>query len=285
MQYNPTYSGEYLEVPCGGCVGCRIDRSREWAIRCTHEAQMHRENCFITLTYAPEHLPPRGSLEKAAFQAFMKRLRKHFSPAKIRFFACGEYGSDKERPHYHACIFGVGFDDKYPWSKRGDNITYRSATLEKLWPFGISEIGAVTWQSAAYTARYIMKKINGPDAEDAYQKVDITTGEIVDLEREFVLASLKPGLGYDWFQKYWRDVFPSDRVVLDGKEYSVPRYYYKLLEQLEPEMAEEIKAERTQRAKEVPEEERSTKRLAARQEFKERQTAQLRRGYEEGSQP
>ncbi len=80
-------NGQKIEVACGQCIGCRLDKSKEWAIRCVHEAQMHEANCFITLTYNAENLPSDGSLVKEHFQKFMKRLRKT-TPQKIRYFHC-----------------------------------------------------------------------------------------------------------------------------------------------------------------------------------------------------
>ena len=94
-----------VQVPCGKCIGCRLDYSRKWAIRCVLEAQMHKENCFLTLTYDDEHLPKGEKLEKEEMQKFWKRLRKA-TGTKIRYYMAGEYGTEGGRPHYHACVFG-----------------------------------------------------------------------------------------------------------------------------------------------------------------------------------
>lgn len=157
-----------LQVPCGQCVGCRLERSRQWAVRCVHESQLHKENCFITLTYASEHLPPDSSLHYRDFQLFMKRLRKKFTGKKIRFYMCGEYGENFGRPHFHACLFGHNFDDLKLWKTQNNIPLYRSKILEELWPFGHSSVGSVTFESAAYVARYIMKKVTGEAAELHY---------------------------------------------------------------------------------------------------------------------
>lgn len=144
-------------VACGRCSGCRLERSRQWAIRCMHESSLHEFNSFITLTYAPKHLPPGGTLVLKHWQQFMYRLRKKYGKG-IRFFHCGEYGEKLGRPHYHAILFGLDFADKTKWKMRRGYQTWRSKSLEKLWPFGHSEIGSVTFESAAYVARYILKK-------------------------------------------------------------------------------------------------------------------------------
>ncbi|AXH74125.1 MAG: replication initiator protein [Microviridae sp.] len=156
-----------LKVPCGQCVGCRLERSRQWAIRCVHEASLHKKNCFITLTYNDEHLPENSSLDYRVFQLFMKRLRKKYGD-NIRFYMCGEYGENFGRPHFHACLFNHDFSDKKLWKTVNKMPLFRSAELEELWPFGFSSIGSVTFESAAYVARYIMKKITGEAAEKHY---------------------------------------------------------------------------------------------------------------------
>lgn len=219
-----SHSGEELELPCGQCIECRFKRSRDWAIRCMHEASLHADNSFITLTYAPEHLPPDQSLNYDHFQRFMKRLRKRVR-LPVRFYMCGEYGENFGRPHYHACIFGYGFPDKklLMRTKNGDNL-FTSEMLNQLWPYGLSSIGEVNFQSAAYVARYIMKKITGDRAFDHYNKVD-DDGVIVSRTPEFTRMSLKPGIGSGWFNKYHSDVFPHDHVIVKGKECSPPRYY------------------------------------------------------------
>lgn len=172
FEYNPKYCGQTmpdLQVPCGQCVGCRLERSRQWAIRCMHEAQMHKQNCFITLTYDDKHLPEDHGLHYKHFQDFMKRLRKKYG-AGIRFYMCGEYGEQLGRPHFHACIFGMDFADKKLWKTTGSKSKlYRSAELEKLWTFGFSSVGDVNFESAAYVARYIMKKVTGEAATEHYR--------------------------------------------------------------------------------------------------------------------
>jgi hypothetical protein len=100
-----------LELPCGQCIGCRLERSRQWAMRCLHESSLYDRNAFVTLTYDDEHLPPGGSLNYPDFQRFMKRLRKN-SKSPIRFYMGGEYGESTLRPHFHVCLFGYDFPDK-----------------------------------------------------------------------------------------------------------------------------------------------------------------------------
>ena len=230
-----------LSLPCGQCVGCRLERSRQWAIRCMHEASLHDQNCFITLTYSDEHVPKDMSLHYEHFQLFMKRLRKKYPDKRIRFYMAGEYGEKFDRPHFHACIFGFDFPDKKYFRRlsSGSHI-YRSQDLEGLWPYGYSSIGDVNFQSAAYVARYIMKKINGKprldkdgnwiDPEDHYRYCDLETGELMQRTPEFNKMSLKPGIGFNWYKKYMTDVYPHDYVIVNGKKCKPPRYYDKNFE-------------------------------------------------------
>lgn len=206
-----------IKLPCGQCMGCRIDRAREWAVRCMHEAKLHEDNAFLTLTYNDENLPVSGSLDYSHFQKFMKRLRHVSGP--VRFFMCGEYGDQTARPHYHALIFGYDFPDKRYWRRSAGGFPlYRSAQLEKLWTYGNAEIGSVTVQSAGYCARYCLKKVTGDLSESHYS----------GRTPEFAHMSLKPGIGAKFFEKYEAGIFPDDFVVADGIKVPVPRYYEKL---------------------------------------------------------
>lgn len=216
-----------LQLPCGQCIECRLERSRQWAMRCMHEAKMHKDNCFLTLTYKPECLPERGQLVYSDFQKFMKRFRKRFG--KCKYYMCGEYGDENWRPHFHACVFGVDLPDKRPFkTTQSGEVLYRSDILDKLWPYGIASVGSVTFQSAAYVARYCVQKRTGKEADSYYARVD-ENGRY-QLEPEFNHMSLKPAIGSAFLEKYWADVFPHDYVVVNGSPCKVPKYYVKLLE-------------------------------------------------------
>lgn len=217
-----------LSLPCGQCIGCRLERSRQWAMRCMHEAQLHEKNCFITLTYDNTHLPSDGSLHYKDFQLFIKRLRKKFGNSRIRYYMAGEYGENFGRPHFHACIFGHDFHDKKLWKRSPSGaMLYRSEDLELLWPFGYSSIGDVNFESAAYVARYIMKKVTGHNSKAHYTETNPETGEITTRKPEFNKMSLKPGIGYDWYKKYKSDVYPHDYVIIKGKKVKPPKFYDK----------------------------------------------------------
>lgn len=217
-----------VTIPCGMCVGCRMERAQSWAVRCMHEARMHEYSSFVTLTYSDEKLPFRHALVYRDFQLFIHRLRKRLGKP-VRFYMSGEYGERTGRPHFHACLFGVFFPDREYYRKSGSGSRlYKSAFLDSVWGLGLCSIGDVTFESACYTARYICKKVTGDMAEDHYRRVDGDTGEVYFLPPEFSRMSLKPGIGATWFAKFQDDVLPRDYVVVDGRKVKVPRYYMEL---------------------------------------------------------
>lgn len=223
--------GREIKLPCGQCIGCRLERSRQWAVRCMHEASMYDNNSFVTLTYDDDHVPHDFSLHYRDFQLFMKKLRK--SVGFVRFFMCGEYGEQTSRPHFHACLFGYRPGDLYYWRKLPSGFdSYRSPSLEAIWTDGACEVGDVTYESAAYVGRYCLKKVTGSAAKEHYSAVDGSTGEIYERRPEFARMSLKPGIGRTWFDRYRDEVFPRDRVVVRGVECKPPRYYKKVYDSI-----------------------------------------------------
>lgn len=196
-----------------------------------HEAQLYDENSFVTLTYDEDSYDI--DLVYWHFQDFMKRLRKR--AGKARFFMCGEYGEKFLRPHFHACIFGVGFRDRVFFKRTGSGMDiYTSAVLGELWPHGFSSCGDVSFDSAAYVARYVLKKVSKLADEDAYWHCDVRTGELKEVTPEFVHMSLKPGIGAEWFRRFKTDVTTTDKVVVNGVSMKPPRYYDKLLLKCDP---------------------------------------------------
>lgn len=247
------------EVPCGGCIGCRLDRAQMWAVRCVHESQLHPLNCFITLTYSDTSLPPGGTLVREDFQKFMKRLRFYCAgfkdaqnkPLRISFFACGEYGERTQRPHYHALIFGFDFPDKVPLPRgEGKEPLWRSPKLESLWGKGQVSIGALTPRSAAYTARYCLKKVTGEAAAEHYRRVDPKTGEVYQLLPEFALSSRNPAVGRRWIERYLQQTMHHDNVIFNEKEVPLPSYYDKQIKRADPEALKRLKAQRVEQARE-----------------------------------
>lgn len=223
IQFKEDNSLSQLKLPCGQCIGCRLERSRQWAIRCMHEAQLHENNCFLTLTIDKNKSTPEEqiTLKKDLYQKFMKRLRKKYPEIKISYYYCGEYGEQYSRPHYHSCLFNFDFPDKSLYRVTSDgNRLYTSELLNKLWGKGNCYIGDVTFESAAYVARYITKKITGPNSDEYY------SGRLP----EYTNMSKKPAIGLRWIQQYASDVYPSDEVILRGKKVRPARYYDKYME-------------------------------------------------------
>ncbi|WNK14034.1 MAG: replication initiator protein [Microvirus sp.] len=228
LTFNPlkaVNSTNSMTLPCGKCTGCRLDHAQEWAVRSIHESRMHKENCFITLTFDNEHLPEDYSVHVRTWQLFMKKLRKKFG-SKIRFYACGEYGDLNKRPHYHALIFNHDFHDKkYYQTTPQENILYTSQTLTDLWSYGFATTGNIDYQSAGYCTRYNMKKINGGIAADHYWREHPLTKQMVSVQPEFATQSRRPGLGQKFFEQHKAEIFPADYIVIEGRKLPVPRYY------------------------------------------------------------
>lgn len=279
-----------MDVACGQCIGCRLDHSRMWAIRCVHEACEWEDNCFVTLTYrdkancTPEqlnngwHLPDDGSLNKAHFQKFMKRLRKRFSDRKVRYYHCGEYGDQLDRPHYHACLFNLQFPDKELLKQSEGNFLFTSQILEQLWPYGFATVGELTFQSAAYCARYVTKKVTGQLAHDHYMRFD-EDGVCYWLQPEYTTMSRRPGIGANWLERFKEDCYPSDEVPVPGVGVvkKVPRYYDKLLERTDPVTLDKVKEAR-KAFKEENAEEYTASRLNQKYKVTNAKASMLKRG-------
>lgn len=258
MVFNPKFAlqpDDPQNTPCGQCVGCKLNKSIQWATRCVHESTLYSDNCFITLTYDDRHLPEGNSLDHSHFQKFMKKLRDRIDYIgsdgvnPVRYYMCGEYGEKNGRPHFHACLFNFDFSDKVLWSMPNGNRLYISSLLSELWPQGFSTIGDVTFESAAYCARYIVQKKNISDAspisaqmEWAMKYVDWDTGLI--RTPEYNQPSRRPGLARGYFDKFSTDFFPHDYVVINGRKFKPPRFYDNLLELSRPYEFDAIKDRR-----------------------------------------
>lgn len=242
---------EFVELPCGKCVNCRLDYSRQWANRCMLEMQYHAESYFVTLTYDNVHVPktfygdPESgealeayTLNKRDFQLFMKRLR--FSTGqKLRYFASGEYGSSTYRPHYHVIIFGLHLDDLQVYSKSSLGFTYfHSDFLDSVWSNGKSVVAPVTWETCAYTARYVLKKAYGIGSEFY---------DLHNLEPEFALMSRRPGIANQYYidhPEIVKNGFVYVSTDKGGKKIFSPRYFDSLYDLDFPDDMERIRSQR-----------------------------------------
>jgi len=172
---NPfVHGGTGLPFGCGGCLPCLIKRRRIWASRIMLESYKHSKNCFVTLTYNEDNEPDGRTLNPKHLQDFIKRLRKNIAPDKFRYYACGEYGEQHHRPHYHAALFGLGHED--------------TEAIDKSWGHGYIYVGDLTKDSASYVAGYVTKKLSNPNNPN-------TEFELSGRHPEFARMSLKPGIG------------------------------------------------------------------------------------------
>lgn len=240
-----------VTVRCGRCVGCIAERSRQWAIRIVHEARVVDRAWFATLTYNDECLPAYGSLCAEDLRAFHRSMRAVCAPERFSYFSCGEYGEDTARPHYHSVLFGPEFLDRVPHVDPRRRDVWTSPTLDAAWGYGITEFSGVTFASAAYVAGYVRKKVRVADYPDHYLRCDPDTGEVVSIAEEFARMSLRPAIGRRWIERFWSDVYPADRVVLEGKVSKPPRYYDKWMDENHPDIMAEVRERRYAEAVEL----------------------------------
>lgn len=208
----------YMLVPCGQCIACRINKAKEWAVRVYAESRLYEDSIFVTLTYDDEHLPADGSVHKDELQRFMKRLRKLIYPNKVRYFSCGEYGGQFGRPHYHIILFGLsGFDIRVFSDHMPDTRTKGYYCKCKAWDKGLVHFGFVTPRSSEYVARYTLKKVTGEKGKEHYKELGI--------EPEFSLMSRRPGIGLGFMDKFRDELLSHGFLVFDGSKKSLPRYF------------------------------------------------------------
>jgi len=266
------YATHPIEINCGQCIGCRLERSRQWSVRCVHEAQMHERNSFVTLTYDDEHLPDNGSIDVKHWQDFAKRLRRAAGP--FRYYHCGEYGETTDRPHYHALIFGMDFStDRVYYAGKPGSFMYSSKFLDETWGQGACIIGELNFSTASYVARYILKKQTGKASLEYYERVDTTTGEVFNLKPPYTTMSRRPGIGKSWYEKYKNQVHANDEIIINGHQCKPPLYYDQQQDLTDPAGAR-LRKKRRATAGLLHQHNRTFERLAIRKEVKEAELKQ-----------
>lgn len=239
VQLWPGMGEQNIAVPCGTCLGCRSSHATQWAHRCGHEASQWDHNIFITLTYDDENLPPEAHLRADDLTRFIKRVRKYTSQShatclqtngtSVRYFACGEYGRENGRPHYHIILFNLDFADKYKVTQRGEHTLYQSDTLHTLWPNGTANFGTATPASANYVAQYTLKKQGAGDHDR----------DGVYRPPPFIRMSQKPPLGSNWLELYKTDL-RAGYLVETGHKQAIPRTYRLRLKKQGDQLYDEI---------------------------------------------
>lgn len=269
-EYSQYNGGEfpftYQTIPCGQCEDCRIKRSKEWAQRIILESQQYEHNWFLTLTYNDDNLINNVEwsvsrldgelgftpfLNKDDFTAFKKRLlsrmRDKYGYTGIRFFECGEYGSKNGRPHFHAIFFNLPIPDLElvkNVSLGGKQYSYyHSKMIDECWSKGYVMIGEVSWESAAYVARYVVKKFKGEDAK-AYSAI-CAAADVPEQPPEFINMSRRPGIARKYYDEEHQEFYKNDNIVLpNGRNVQPCRYFDKLFDLEHPEEMQNIKEER-----------------------------------------
>lgn len=274
---NAVNSTSPMEIPCNNCMGCKLERSRQWAVRIMHESKLYDLNCFLTLTYSDETVPEDYSLNLRHAQLFIKRLRKSL-PQRIRFYLCGEYGDLLGRPHYHAIIFNHDFPDKTLFKRINGKPHYQSDLLTNLWQLGHATTSDVTYESAAYCARYVTKKIKTNDefGLNRYFRLSPIDGKYHLVKPEFSVMSRRPGLGHKYVEQFKSDFYPSGFVVVNGVKQAPPRYYVQQLKE-----DEQSRLKRAARRKSlVYKPHTTTERRLARAAVRDARISKLKREFE-----
>lgn len=197
----------FILAPCGRCPACLIRRQNEWAFRILMETQNAESSYFITLTYDDAHLEFTeegvATLNKDTLRLFFRYLRRKFDKEEVRMFACGEYGDQFDRPHYHAILF-------FKHSINEDKLDY---IISKLWTKGFFSIFPFNSVAMAkYVAKYSVKQF-GIDYDN----------------KQPPFALMSKGIGKNFMNQENQDLvrINKDFVVHDsqGNPYSLPRYY------------------------------------------------------------
>lgn len=263
----------FEKVPCKWCSGCQEKYSKEWATRCMLEASQYKHNYFVTLTYNEENIPrddelinkktgeifqndnwEQGHLNPDDLKKFMKDIREYwrtkFNHTGIRFYASGEYGGITKRPHYHIIIFNlpIPLENLELYKIKNGNILWNCDILSKKWNKGFVGLAEVNWDTCAYTARYVMKKLKGKQADERYYEQGMLP--------EFVRMSRKPGIGLQFFDEHFQEIYKNDEIIVAGHAEKIqpvkpPEYYDRRFADIEPERMEEIKAARKRIAEET----------------------------------
>ena len=256
----------YQQIPCGHCMSCRLKYSKQWATRCVLESESWEENWFLTLTYNDEHHEIseeftdkngytwtndgswNGCLNPKDLQKFNKDLREyyrtHFNHIGIRFYGCGEYGSESGRDHFHEIMFNLPIKPsmlKYYKTTKDGNILYTCPEIEKIWGKGFVTIAHMNWSTAAYVARYVTKKWTG--------EASITHYGILGQIPEFCRMSNRPGIGREYYEKHKEAIYKTDEILM--KKFNdktivlkPPKYYDSIYDIEYPDDMEKIKARR-----------------------------------------
>lgn len=258
-------AGRRLQLRCGQCIGCRSDDARDWMHRIMHEASLHERNAFVTVTFDDDHLAEDRSLDPrgpdSRISKFVRKVQRHARKhgRAARYYHVAEYGEKYLRPHHHVIFFGENFQDDrrlFDTNDQGDPY-WRSPTLDRLWEEGLAIIAPVTEETAAYCARYCMKKRHPSTSVDPkvraqqealwkerYTRIDKDTGETWEVEPEYRTMSNRPGIGGSWLDKYIGEVYPSDEVIRKGRAFRPPKYYDTRASVHAPELVERVKEKR-----------------------------------------
>lgn len=282
---NQSHVNYLRKIPCGRCIGCRLEYSKVWALRCLHESYLYDDNIFLTLTYDNDNIPLHNDLNPDDFTKFIKRLRYERNKnngsnqyQRIRYYMCGEYGADTLRPHYHAILFNYRPQDSQLYTTRKGKRVYKSEELRKTWKKGNIEFSDVNFNTCAYVSRYMLKKLKYSESikYDVYNEI---TGLVeYTKHREYTRMSRNPGIGYDFFKNTHMDTLGTYTYVLEGGVHvSIPRYYVEKADEISDGLTKVYKKKRRQR---IENRELTPEQLMNRERVQKQRINKLERNFE-----
>lgn len=239
--------GETVYFDCGHCEACLKNRQKEKALRAYLESKTTQFSSFLTLTYNDDNLPLNKNglptLCRDEFNSFLKRIREYYGYKSIRYLACGEYGSQTSRPHYHLCLFGVSvsrlLENCQHYHQNSHGIIcedFKGWHTKDKKPKGGVLIAPFSFDTAFYVSKYLLKKKNIKFYKD------------LGIEPEFVSQSRRPGLGYQYALEHKERLCNDGFIRCNGKKYKIPRYFIDKI--LDEEQQDELKARLNLRATE-----------------------------------
>ena len=226
-----------LSLPCNKCLHCRINRTREFAIRSHHESLVgpsgpisQDNNHFVLLTYNDKNLPKHGALQASDVKKFLDRIRADCAWRGLpspRTFGCGEYGSKTQRPHYHINIFNLKLSDITYLKNLKQNKLYTSTYLTEKWKLGAVTLSPFSHLTAQYTAKYIVKALWADDPPEGDTRVE---APFPLPSQGRVATSTQPGLGAFFLDRYAQEIVNLGAIEIDGALAPIPTYYKKRLQ-------------------------------------------------------
>lgn len=255
---------EIIETPCNHCIACEKLRALRTAVQLACELKTTLgDSLFLTLTYNDENLPSDFSVNKNHLQNFLKKLRhwriKTDHIGNFRYLSQNEYGGKFSRPHVHIAGFNLTIPDLRSVQSKGAYQAFDSEIINQLWGKGDVHIIRLCFENCLYIANHhIDEKVDNKGKVHETPIIHPVTKRLIKTRKpEFSTRSSRPGIGKDFFKKYFSDIYPGDFMINKGQEMPVPKYFDALLKKHDLQLFEEIKKKRSDKVeKKTPQQNR-----------------------------